>query len=201
MELIIIIVVLVYVFKGLKVAADSELHKKPEPVNPWEEVGNQASSSVAKEVAKARTYAEQKLREFEKDVISELNGSKVEKTTPSKKQENVSAMKQIQEGRMEAKYTSIVDRAKKSNDENKVDVTLESLEKEHNHLERVSAAEHHHPEDVIPESMLGNVEDLMVKGFDGNLCFERDFVGEAMDMINRFTVPTDVPDFSEEEVA
>ena len=26
-------------------------------------------------------------------------------------------------------------------------------------------------------------------------------VGEALDMINRFSVPTDVPDFSEEEVA
>ena len=28
----------------------------------------------------------------------------------------------------------------------------------------------------------------MVKGYDGNLSFERDFLGEAMDMINRFTL-------------
>ena len=39
-----------------------------------------------------------------------------------------------------------------------------------------------HAED---ENLLGSVEDLMVKGYDGNLSFERDFVGEAMDMINR----------------
>ena len=200
MELIIIIVVLVYVFKGLKGAADSELKRTPDNSNPWDEVGGQTQSTVIKDVLKAKTLVEQKLQEFESDVLSELNGNTSKKST-EKKQENVSAMKQIHEGRMEAKYTSIVDRAKKSNDAKKVDVTLETLEREHNHSERVSAAEHHHPEDEMPESMLGNVEDLMVKGFDGNLCFERDFVGEAMDMINRFTVPTDVPDFSGEEVA
>lgn len=51
-------------------------------------------------------------------------------------------------------------------------------------------AEHQHPEDILPESMLGSIEDLMIKGYDGNLCFERDFIGEAMDMISRFTVPS-----------
>ena len=48
--------------------------------------------------------------------------------------------------------------------------------------------------------MLGNIEDLMIKGYDGNLCFERDFVSEGLDMISRFTVPSDVPDFSKEEL-
>lgn len=28
----------------------------------------------------------------------------------------------------------------------------------------------------------------MVKGYEGNLCFERDFVGEAMDMVSRFSL-------------
>jgi hypothetical protein len=70
------------------------------------------------------------------------------------------------------------------------------MEAEHNHSERVSAAEHHHPEDIIPDNMLGSVEDLMVKGYDGNLCFERDFVGEGLDMISRFTVPSEVPEYS-----
>ena len=72
-------------------------------------------------------------------------------------------------------------------DEDKVDVTLETVEAEHNHSERVSAAVHHHPEDVIPDNMLGTIEDLMIKGYDGNLCFERDFVGEGLDMISRFS--------------
>lgn len=118
-----------------------------------------------------------------------------------RQQENRNAMQQVHAGRMEAKTTSILERAVKNADEDKVDITLESMEREHNHSERVSAAEHHHPEDVIPESMLGTIEDLMIKGYDGNLCFERDFVGEAMDMISRFSVPSDVPDFSEHDVA
>ena len=96
-------------------------------------------------------------------------------------------MQQVAVGRMEANHTSIVQRAKAHVEEDKVDVTLEMMEAEHNHSERVAAAVHHHPEDVIPESMLGSVEDLMVKGFDGNLCFERDFLGEGLDMISRFS--------------
>ena len=38
------------------------------------------------------------------------------------------------------------------------------------------------------ESILGDVQDLMVKGYDGNLQFERDFLGEAMDTINSFSI-------------
>ena len=116
-------------------------------------------------------------------------------------QENKSAMQQVHAGRIEARNTSILERAVKNADEDKVDVTLETMEREHNHSERVSAAEHHHPEDIIPENMLGTIEDLMIKGYDGNLCFERDFVGEAMDMISRFTISTDIPDPSVEDIA
>ena len=115
--------------------------------------------------------------------------------------QRASAMQQVYEGRMEARNTSILQRAKANAEEDKVDVTLETMEAEHNHSERVSVAEHHHPEDIIPENMLGNIEDLMIKGYDGNLCFERDFVGEGLDMISRFTVPSDVPDFSSNDVA
>lgn len=38
------------------------------------------------------------------------------------------------------------------------------------------------------EYLLGSVYDLMVKGYDGNLNFERDFIGEAMDMIHTYTL-------------
>ncbi len=44
--------------------------------------------------------------------------------------------------------------------------------------EFVNAAEYA-PED----SILGSVSDLMAKGYSGKLTFERDFVGEAMDML------------------
>ena len=81
--------------------------------------------------------------------------------------------------------------------ENAKDVTLATMEEEHNHSERVAPAIHHHPEDHLEESMLGKVEDLIATGYDGNLCFERDFLGEAMDMIGRFTVPSEIMDFRE----
>lgn len=101
------------------------------------------------------------------------------------------------------KPTNIVERAKQNVNKYAEDTTLEQLEKEHKHSERESKAEaayvakereeHRklHTEPIPPveeESLLGNVQDLMIKGYDGNLSFERDFVGEAMDLLNSFTV-------------
>ena len=79
-------------------------------------------------------------------------------------------------------------RARANADEDKDDVTLRSLEESHGHSAHVAPAVHNHPEDEIPENMLRKIEDLMVKGYEGDLCFERDFVGEAMDMVNRFSM-------------
>lgn len=101
------------------------------------------------------------------------------------------------------KPTNIVERAKQNANKYEEDTTLEQLEKEHKHSERESKAEaayvakereeHRklHTEPIPPveeESLLGSVQDLMIKGYDGNLSFERDFVGEAMDLLNSFTV-------------
>ena len=83
------------------------------------------------------------------------------------------------------------------------DDTLEAMETEHNHTERVSSAVagyveeerekhrkmHEEPRPrVEDESRLGAVEDLMVKGYDENLSFERDFVGEATDFLAKLTL-------------
>ena len=102
-----------------------------------------------------------------------------------------------------AQPSNIVDRAKQNANKYAEDTTLEQLEKEHKHSERESKAEaayvakereeHRklHTEPIPPveeESLLGSVQDLMIKGYDGNLSFERDFVGEAMDLLNSFTV-------------
>ncbi len=217
MELVfvIVIVILVGVFKQ---AANQEEQRKAyqarKEQNPWTQTMQQMPKQTVRttpareqvqqqnaqwqqaareNIEKAKQRATQKMHEFEKDVISELHRN----GTP----ENKSAMQQVYEGRMEARNTTILERAMANADEDKVDVTLHTMEAEHNHSERVAPAQHHHPEDVIPENMLGTVEDLMVKGYDGNLCFERDFVGEAMDMISRFTVPSDVPDYSKNDVA
>lgn len=97
----------------------------------------------------------------------------------------------------------IVQRAKANTKKYEADDTLHELETEHKHSEKVSSAEaayvakdraehlkmHTEPAPrVEDENLLGSIEDLMVKGYDGNLSFERDFLGEAMDMINRFTL-------------
>jgi hypothetical protein len=98
----------------------------------------------------------------------------------------------------------IVTRAKANSARYAADETLRELESEHRHSEHVSPAGEKHtnieetkrahisPADsgnvLEEESLLGSVEDLMVKGYDGNLSFDRDFLGEAMDMLNSFTL-------------
>lgn len=227
MELIIIIAIIAYIIKAGKKAEEQQkkytnsqagtyqMPRHATRVNSPRSQVQQQNADWQKEVqaniAKAKNIATEKLREFERDVMTELhsttssqemsqrNGVESEhfqKADYHRQQENRSAMQQVHKGRVEARTTTINERAKVNTDAKKADITLETMEAEHNHSERVAAAVHHHPEDVMPESMLGNIEDLMIKGYDGNLCFERDFVGEGLDMISRFTVPSDVPDFS-----
>ena len=84
------------------------------------------------------------------------------------------------------------------------DTTMTELEQSHGHSARVSstgvmeyqqAQKEAHPHDAAHvaaeldarEGMsMHMVADLMVKGFDAKLSYERDFVAEAMDMINGF---------------
>ena len=94
----------------------------------------------------------------------------------------------LYESTMETRTTSILERAKENVEADKEDETLRSLERSHGHSARVTPAVHSHPEVNLSESSLGTVEDLMVKGYEGNLCFERDFLGEAMDMVSRFSL-------------
>jgi hypothetical protein len=99
----------------------------------------------------------------------------------------------------------IVSRAKANSAKYAKDETLQELEREHKHSEHVAPAgakhqtaeetrhahtrpEESHNMNEPEESLLGTIEDLMVKGYDGNLSFERDFIGEATDMINSFMV-------------
>ena len=204
-------------------SAASQVEQYGKPQNVWDQVAGQvregqnqarqnASSQneqwkkLAREnIEKAQRRAVEKLHEVERALESEKEKSATYempkmnvRTTPAYDQ---ITLQQVQKSRMEANNTSILERATKNTDANKVDVTLTTMEAEHNHPERVSSATHDHTEDVIPENMLGNIEDLMIKGYDGNLCFERDFVGEAMDMISRFSVPSDIPDFTKHDVA
>lgn len=176
----IIIIIFVFILQNSKKNA-----KKGEQTNTstgekaWERAARENIENAARRAASAANRA--------------LNDLFVEEETTAKEQ--------IQKRRVESRHTSILDRAKGNAEEKKVDVTLNTMEEEHNHSERISHAKHNHPEDVMQENMLGSVEDLMVKGYAGNLCFERDFVGEAMDMISRFTVPSDIPEYSDKKVS
>lgn len=150
--------------------------------------GTYQAPRYATRVEAARVQVQQQTQQAVQEQMARTKQRILEsKGMQSTGNQNRQAMQQVNASRMEARNTSILQRAKANAEEDKVDVTLETLEAEHNHSERVSAAVHHHPEDVIPESMLGSVEDLMIKGYDGNLCFERDFLGEGLDMISRFS--------------
>ena len=209
MELLIIIAIIAYIIKAGKNAEEQQkkytnsqtsTYQMPRQATRVNSPRNQVQQNVdwqkaaQENITRAKNIATEKLREFEREVMTEMHSAPLSQV--EEKPANRSAMQQVYEERVETRTSTINDRARANTDAKKVDVTLETMEAEHNHSERVAAAVHHHPEDVMPESMLGNIQDLMIKGYDGNLCFERDFVGEGLDMISHFTVPSDVPDFS-----
>lgn len=96
----------------------------------------------------------------------------------------------------------IVQRAMKNNARFADDTTQKELETMHGHSEaqqkmaqehsrncqtlHAKAAEGAKVIEAETQSMFGSVEDLIAMGYSGNLEFERDFLGEGLDMINNF---------------
>jgi hypothetical protein len=220
MEIVIfIIVILAFIIKSQKKAADQAKetgNNKPNqpPTRPIATPNQQrtvatpnqqrprvtsdasASGKTAAQIKEeiwSRLSEEAKAKMSNRDTYQQMTFDDTQKKSGG---EDMSAAGQVNKRRMEERNTSILDRAKSNNLENAKDVTLDTLEVEHNHSERVAPALHHHPEEDLRESMLGSVEDLMAKGYDGTLCFERDFLGEAMDMIGRFTAPSEIKELS-----
>lgn len=110
------------------------------------------------------------------------------------------------------KNNSIVDRAKLNNAKLAEDETLKEIEVFHGHKEThasekvqhdaaCQALKHDDNAVLAEESLLGSIDDLMAKGYSGDLSFDRDFIGEAMDMIASFTVPDTVPDMVPDAMA
>lgn len=192
-ELIVIIFIIVAIVNATSKETKNQKQKTPESntaydtayrapkqssygqEKPWETA---ARENIEKAARRAGQLANKALNEL----LIEEDG------VASPETQNMTAAERIQVRRREEQNTTILQRAKGNVAEKKEDVTLKNMEEEHYHSERVAPAIHHHPEDVIPENLLGSVEELMVKGYDGNLCFERDFVGEGQDMISRFTI-------------
>lgn len=89
----------------------------------------------------------------------------------------------------------IVARAKINNEHFNEDDTLAEIEKMHGHKENEPPIRIEHEavcmthaadaDAAYPqESIFGSAQDLIVKGYDGNMDFDRDFIAEAMEMIN-----------------
>lgn len=96
----------------------------------------------------------------------------------------------------------IVQRAVKNNAHFADDTTQKELETMHGHSEAQQRMAQEHSRncqtlhnkaadgakiiEAETRSMFGSVEDLIAMGYSGNLEFERDFLGEGLDMINNF---------------
>lgn len=96
----------------------------------------------------------------------------------------------------------IVQRAMKNNARFADDTTQKELETMHGHSEAQQRIKQEHSRncqtlhskaadgakviEAETQSMFGSVEDLIAMGYSGNLEFERDFLGEGLDMINNF---------------
>lgn len=96
----------------------------------------------------------------------------------------------------------IVQRAVKNNARFADDKTQKELETMHGHSEAQQRIKQEHSRncqtlhtkaaegakviEAETQSMFGSVEDLIAMGYSGNLEFERDFLGEGLDMINNF---------------
>ncbi len=177
-SLIIIISVIVKIFKKNKPDEYEQVRQKAKNIK--DEVMGELRSNVN---TKHSSYGQER-SSFEQKNQQRNNTYEM----PKKNVRTTPAREQVQKSRMEANNTSILQRAKGNAAEDSEDATLRSLEESHGHSAHVAPAVHHHPEDEIPENMIGKIEDLMVKGYEVDLCFERDFVGEAMDMVSRFSL-------------
>lgn len=96
----------------------------------------------------------------------------------------------------------IVQRTVKNNARFADDTTQKELETMHGHSEAQQRMAQEHSRncqtlhtkaadgakiiEAETQSMFGSVEDLIAMGYSGNLEFERDFLGEGLDMINNF---------------
>ncbi|WP_455719620.1 hypothetical protein [Agathobacter sp.] len=99
----------------------------------------------------------------------------------------------------QAQQPDIVQRAVANNARFEEDTTREAIEAMHGHSEAEHKVEMEHSRncqtlgkdsnnnvEAESQSMFGSVEDLIAMGYSGNLEFERDFLGEGLDMINNF---------------
>lgn len=120
-----------------------------------------------------------------------------QQTTWSSKVTSQNSRQQMQN--RQTQKPDIVQRAVANNARFEEDTTREDIEAMHGHSEaehkvamehsrncRTLGKDNNNSIEAESQSMFGSVEDLIAMGYSGNLEFERDFLGEGLDMINNF---------------
>lgn len=126
----------------------------------------------------------------------------INKKSKSAGSKNTQPNKPRPQQRPQQSNPDIVQRAVKNNARFADDTTQKELEAMHGHSEAQQRMAQEHSRncqtlhtkaadgakiiEAETQSMFGSVEDLIAMGYSGNLEFERDFLGEGLDMINNF---------------
>lgn len=193
------IFVVIFVISVIKKAANKGDTKGQTVQQVYRQMMQQTQQAWQQNTQAQRTVSDQDRAKLEEYRKKKTQGTYVP-SRPVTSNQDLDANRQR---RME--QPDIVERAKANSKRFAAqDNTLEEMESGHGHSEKVSSAvagyvereraEHRrmHEEPRAPieaESSLGTVEDLIVKGYDGNLSFERDFIGEAQEFLANITVP------------
>lgn len=136
--------------------------------------------------------------------MNALNQTYQQKPQPQMQQRAQQAQRPQMQQRVQPQQSNpdIVQRAVKNNARFADDTTQKELETMHGHSEAQQRLAQEHSRncqtlhtkaadgakiiEAETQSMFGSVEDLIAMGYSGNLEFERDFLGEGLDMINNF---------------
>lgn len=136
--------------------------------------------------------------------MNALNQTYQQKPQPQMKQRVQKPQRPQMQQRVQPQQSNpdIVQRAVKNNARFADDTTQKELETMHGHSEAQQRMAQEHSRncqtlhtkaadgakiiEAETQSMFGSVEDLIAMGYSGNLEFERDFLGEGLDMINNF---------------
>ena len=136
--------------------------------------------------------------------MNALNQTYQQKPQPQMQQRAHQPQKPQMQQRVQPQQSNpdIVQRAMKNNARFADDTTQKELETMHGHSEAQQRIKQEHSRncqtlhakaadgakiiEAETQSMFGSVWDLIAMGYSGNLEFERDFLGEGLDMINNF---------------
>lgn len=152
-------------------------------LSEFDQMTNSSKTAVElKEEIWNRLSEETKNKYLQKKNGSSNTSSPVSNPVNFMEEEEISEhIEQIEKRRTEHDTTSILERA--------MDNVAEDFEED---KPNTSVTCHSQKKNVVQPQEQGNIlesiSDLMVKGYDARLSFERDFIAEGMDMMNRFTI-------------